>query len=60
VTTWAKLLIKDIGSTPYRSGVVWDTLYQIAGDDISWMHAELGVMSYIIELNSRNQGFQPD
>ncbi|OGR03646.1 MAG: hypothetical protein A2284_12155 [Deltaproteobacteria bacterium RIFOXYA12_FULL_61_11] len=52
--------VTDSGTGRYRSGLPWEILYGVAGDDLSWMHAELGTLAYVFELNGSSQGFQPD
>ncbi len=43
----------------YDYGTGWELLYPVDGDDISWMYAEVNTMSYVVEVNSTSQGFQP-
>lgn len=56
----AKKLIKDRGTQSYTPGTPWDILYAVDGDDISWMYLQHQVIPYVIEVNGRSQGFQPD
>ncbi len=44
----------------YRAGTPPELLYQADGGDIDWMLGEHQVIPYVIELNSRSDGFQPD
>lgn len=44
----------------YKAGTPPELLYQADGGDIDWMLAEHQVIPYVIELNSRSDGFQPD
>lgn len=44
----------------YTAGTSWETLYSVDGGDIDWMYSEYQVIPYVIEVNSRNDGFQPD
>jgi len=44
----------------YQAGTPWELLYGVDGDDIDWMYTTLNVYPYVIELNNRKQGFQPD
>jgi len=43
----------------YVAGTSWEVLYAVDGSDIDWMDAEYGVIPFVIELNSRSEGFQP-
>jgi carboxypeptidase T len=43
----------------YTAGTPWDLLYNADGGDIDWMYAKFQVLSYVLELNSRSEGFQP-
>lgn len=43
----------------YVPGTPWELLYNADGGDIDWMYAKYQVMSYVLELNSRREGFQP-
>lgn len=43
----------------YTAGTPWELLYNADGGDIDWMYAEYQVLSYVLELNSRSEGFQP-
>jgi len=43
----------------YRAGTPWEILYEADGSDIDWMLGEHQVIPYVIELNSRREGFQP-
>ncbi len=44
----------------YTAGTSWETLYNVDGGDIDWMHMEAQVIPYVIEVNSSAQGFHPD
>lgn len=44
----------------YEAGTPWELLYNADGGDIDWMYGEYQVIPYVIELNSRSEGFQPD
>lgn len=44
----------------YKAGTAWELLYNADGGDIDWMYSEFQVIPYVIELNSRKQGFHPD
>jgi hypothetical protein len=44
----------------YTSGTPWETLYAVDGGDIDWMYHDMNVIPFVIELNSRRLGFQPD
>lgn len=43
----------------YRAGTPWEILYEADGSDIDWMLGEHQVIPYVLELNSRRDGFQP-
>ncbi|MAZ47829.1 MAG: hypothetical protein CME65_04660 [Halobacteriovoraceae bacterium] len=52
---------KDIGTVlNYEAGTAWELLYSVDGGDIDWMYDAYEVIPYVIEVNSRKQGFQPD
>ena len=58
--TIANLLPKDgAAGGKYKPGTPWEILYAVDGGDIDWMYSEHGVLPYVIELNSTNEGFQP-
>ncbi|MBD65250.1 MAG: hypothetical protein CME62_08585 [Halobacteriovoraceae bacterium] len=44
----------------YAPGTPWELLYNADGGDIDWMYEQYQVIPYVIEVNSRKQGFQPD
>lgn len=44
----------------YEAGTAWELLYNADGGDIDWMYEAYGVIPYVIELNSRSEGFHPD
>lgn len=51
---------KEIGELiGYEAGTAWELLYSVDGSDIDWMYNEYQVIPYVIEVNSRAQGFQP-
>jgi hypothetical protein len=56
----ASKLVKDSGSGTYSPGTAWELLYSVDGGDIDWMYDEYNVIPYVIEVNSRSQGFQPN
>ncbi len=58
--TLAGLLKKDSGRGTYTYGTGWEILYPVDGDSVSWMHQELNAPSYVIEINGKSQGFQPN
>jgi len=52
---------KEIGeSIQYEAGTAWELLYSVDGSDIDWMYNAYQVIPYVIEVNSRSQGFQPN
>lgn len=44
----------------YKAGTAWELLYSVDGGDIDWMYEAYQVIPYVIELNSRWQGFHPN
>lgn len=56
----AALIETDSGAMGYEAGTCWDLLYSAPGGDIDTFFAYYGTFSYVIELNSDDQGFQPD
>lgn len=44
----------------YKAGTAWELLYSVDGGDIDWMYDAYQVIPYVIEVNSRWQGFQPN
>lgn len=51
---------KKVGSLlNYEAGTAWELLYNADGGDIDWMYDAYQVIPYVIELNSRRQGFHP-
>lgn len=57
---FASKLVKDNGKKGYEHGTPWELLYGVDGGDIDWLYHELGTYSYVVELNSATNGFQPD
>ncbi len=55
----AKKLKRDSGSGTYRPGTSYELLYNVDGGSVDWMYVEEKIMSYVIEVNSSSQGFQP-
>lgn len=55
----AKKLVRDSGSGTYTAGTSYDLLYDVDGGSIDWMYANHRTFSYVIEMNSDAQGFQP-
>lgn len=52
---------KELGELlNYKAGTPWELLYSADGGDIDWMYGEHQVIPFVIELNSRMQGFQPN
>ncbi len=43
----------------YTPGTSWEILYSVDGGDIDWMNNEYQVIPYVLEVNSRSEGFQP-
>lgn len=44
----------------YKAGTAWELLYSVDGGDIDWMYDAYQVIPYVVEVNSRMQGFQPN
>lgn len=57
VASIGKEMGKKLG---YTAGTPWELLYSADGGDIDWMYTEYQVIPYVIEVNSRREGFQPD
>ncbi|MDA8793535.1 M14 family zinc carboxypeptidase [Bacteriovoracaceae bacterium] len=63
--TQNKQVVEKIGKklgqlVDYKPGTSWETLYSVDGSDIDWMYHEYNVIPYVLELNSRAEGFQPN
>ncbi len=43
----------------YKPGTPWELLYNADGGDVDWMYGAYQVIPYVIEVNSRSEGFQP-
>lgn len=43
----------------YAPGTAWELLYNADGGDIDWMYDAYQVIPFVIELNSRKEGFHP-
>jgi carboxypeptidase T len=56
----ARVLRKDDGSGSYTFGNSWQIIYPVDGDDVSWMYNQVNTMAFVVEINSADQGFQPD
>lgn len=55
-----EIIGKELGAVlGYEAGTPWEILYEADGSDIDWMLGEHQVIPYVIELNSRSEGFQP-
>ena len=51
---------KDMGAlVDYAPGTAWELLYSVDGSDIDWMYNAYQVIPYVLEINSRREGFQP-
>ena len=44
----------------YSAGTAWELLYNADGGDIDWMYDAYQVIPFVIELNSRKEGFHPN
>lgn len=63
--TQTKEVVEKIGNEmaallDYTPGTAWETLYNADGGDIDWMYQAYQVIPYVIEVNSRSEGFHPD
>ena len=56
----ASLIASDDGSGTYTAGTPPELLYTVDGDDVDWMYNSFGTFAYVLEMNSGEQGFQPD
>ena len=52
-------LVRDSGSGTYTPGTSYELLYNVDGGSVDWMYATEKVMSFVVEVNSSSQGFQP-
>ena len=50
---------KVAGLINYEPGTAWELLYNADGGDVDWMYEAYQVIPYVIELNSRKEGFHP-
>lgn len=55
----AKKLVRDTGTGTYKAGTSYELLYNVDGGSVDWMYAQDKIMSFVIEMNSGSQGFQP-
>jgi len=55
----AAVLVRDSGSGSYQAGTAYELLYNVDGGSLDWMYAKHNIMSYVVEVNSSAQGFQP-
>lgn len=63
--TQTKEVVEKIGKKvanllDYVPGTAWETLYNADGGDIDWMYEAYQVIPFVIEVNSRSEGFHPD
>ncbi len=63
--TQTKEVVEKIGqeigqSVDYRAGTAWELLYSVDGSDIDWMYNAYQVIPFVLEVNSRSEGFQPN
>lgn len=63
--TQTKEVVESIGKKigdllDYEAGTAWELLYSVDGGDIDWMYEKFQVIPYVIEVNSRWQGFHPN
>lgn len=59
-TKLAALHERDSGNGTYKAGTSWELLYSVDGGDIDWMYSQVGTIPFVVELNSSENGFQPD
>ena len=62
--TQTKEVVEKIGKKvahllDYEPGTAWELLYNADGGDIDWMYEAYQVIPFVIELNSRREGFHP-
>ncbi|WP_127716952.1 M14 family metallopeptidase [Halobacteriovorax sp. HLS] len=62
--THTKEIVEKIGkqmgaAVNYAPGTAWELLYSVDGSDIDWMYNAYQVIPYVLEVNSRREGFQP-
>lgn len=55
----ASLLQRDSGQGTYRAGTSYELLYNVDGGSLDWMYNEHKIISFVVEVNSSSQGFQP-
>ena len=55
----ARRLIRDSGNGSYQAGTSYELLYNVDGGSVDWMYGEEKIMSFVVEINSSSQGFQP-
>jgi len=55
----AKKLVRDSGNGSYDAGTSYELLYDVDGGSVDFMYASEKIMSFVVEVNSDNQGFQP-
>jgi carboxypeptidase T len=55
----AKRLVRDTGKSSYTPGTAYELLYNVDGGSIDHMYVNERVISFVIEVNSDSQGFQP-
>jgi hypothetical protein len=54
-------LQNDVGVTgQYSTGPIWSTIYLADGGSVDTQYNQYGAYAYVIEVNSSNEGFQPD
>lgn len=63
--THTKEVVENIGRelgalVDYGPGTAWELLYSVDGSDIDWMYNAYQVIPYVLEVNSRSEGFQPN
>lgn len=55
----ARKLVRDSGAGTYVAGTSYELLYNVDGGSVDWMWSTHKVMSFVVEVNSSQQGFQP-
>lgn len=55
----ASLLVRDSGSGTYSPGTPYELLYNADGGSLDHMYRAHGILSYVVEINGGQAGFQP-
>jgi carboxypeptidase T len=55
----ASLLVRDSGRGSYRAGTAYELLYNVDGGSLDHMYQAFGTVSFVVEVNGSQAGFQP-